>query len=233
MAFVTHILPERVLSVPKRGAIQFHPSLLPRHRGRSALNWAIVQGETETGLTIFWVDAGIDTGPILLQERVPIDPDDTVNSLYFNRLFQPGVEALVRATRLVAEGSALRIAQDEAQATYEPPMDRERAVIDWELPARDVYNLIRGCNRQPGAWSTLRGQEVTLLDCQLVEDGVAWVPGQVEAVADGAIDIGLRGGLLRVSLLRTAAIPKLTPAEAAVQLALQPGDRFRAPPVVA
>src|SRR5512141_2346815 len=123
MAFVTHILPERVLDLPPHGTIQYHPSLLPRHRGISAMHWAIRQGNERTGLTIFWVDKGIDTGPVLLQREAAIDPDDTVGSLYFDKLFQPGVEALVESVRLVREGAAPRIAQDEALATYEPPAD--------------------------------------------------------------------------------------------------------------
>ena len=96
MAYVTDILPGSILNYPKLGTIQYHPSLLPKHRGGSAINWAIINGETKTGITIFWPDEGIDTGPILLEREVEISPDDTVGSLYFNELFPLGIEALVK-----------------------------------------------------------------------------------------------------------------------------------------
>ena len=117
LAFVTDIIPQRVLDLPRLGSIQYHPSLLPKHRGGSAINWAVINGETKTGLTIFWPDKGIDTGPILLQKEVEIGPDDTVGSLYFNKLFPLGVEALAESVQLVREGKAPRIAQDEAEAS--------------------------------------------------------------------------------------------------------------------
>src|SRR4030043_1367661 len=123
LAFVTDIIPEKLLSVPSLGTICYHPSILPRHRGASAINWAIIQGDTRTGLTIFWVDKGIDTGPILLQKEVEIGPEETTGSLYFNKLFSMGIEAIVEAVDLIKKGKAPRIPQDESQATYEPPCD--------------------------------------------------------------------------------------------------------------
>ena len=101
LAFVTDILPESILNFPEFGSIQYHPSLLPKHRGGSAINWAVINGETKTGITIFWPDKGIDTGPILLQKEVEISPDDTVGSLYFNKLFPMGIDAIVESVDLV------------------------------------------------------------------------------------------------------------------------------------
>ena len=134
MAFVTLIVPAEFLSIPTHGTIQYHPSLLPRHRGRSAINWPIIAGETETGLSVFWPDGGIDTGDILLQKTTPIAPDDTLGSVYFERLFPMGVEALLEAVDLVAAGTAPRIPQDESLATYEGPCERANARIDWGKP---------------------------------------------------------------------------------------------------
>src|SRR3989304_630361 len=131
MAFVTSILPEFIINYPKFGTIQYHPSLLPRHRGGSAINWAIINGETKTGLTIFWPDKGIDTGPILLQKEVEILPDDTVGSLYFDKLFPLGVEALAQAIELVKVGKAPRIPQAEDQASYEGLCGEAQAIVDW------------------------------------------------------------------------------------------------------
>ena len=119
MAFVTKIVPPSFLEVPKHGTIQYHPSLLPRHRGPSSINWPIIQGETRTGLTIFWPDDGLDTGPVLLQKTVEIGPDDTLGTVYFEKLFPLGVSAMVEAVDLVKAGKAPRNQQDHSQATYE------------------------------------------------------------------------------------------------------------------
>ena len=141
LAFVTDIVPGRVLALPRLGSICYHPSILPRHRGASAINWAVIEGDTRTGLTIFWVDEGIDTGDILVQKEVDIGPDETTGAVYFNKLYPLGVEALVEAVDLVAAGKAPRIPQDHARATYEPPCDEKVAGINWEQPGRVVYNF--------------------------------------------------------------------------------------------
>ncbi|HEY8491189.1 MAG TPA: methionyl-tRNA formyltransferase [Dehalococcoidia bacterium] len=227
MAFVTDILPERVLALPRLGTIQYHPSLLPRHRGGSAINWAIIQGETRTGLTIFWPDRGIDTGPILLQKEVEIDPDDTVGSLYFNKLFPRGVEAMLEAVALVKAGTAPRIPQDESQATYEPLCRDEESVIDWSRPAREVYNLIRGCNPQPGATARLDGAPLKIFDCALqpeAADGAA--PGTVLAVTDQGVTVALDGGTLLVKRVQPPGSPKVSAADFARAAGLAPGRRL-------
>jgi len=227
MAFVNHILPERVLEAPPLGTIQYHPSLLPRHRGRSAINWAIIQGDDVTGITVFWVDRGIDTGPILLQAEVPIGADDTVGSLYFDRLFPLGVDAMAEAVRLVRAGEAPRIVQDESRATYEPPADETTSAIDWSRPAREVYNLVRGANPQPGAHAMLNGTHVKLFDARIsTGTAAAMQPGTVLAVGD-AIDIALNGGVLHVMRLQPAGGKKVSAPEFAASHAVTPGVRFK------
>jgi methionyl-tRNA formyltransferase len=226
MAFVTHILPERVLTLPQLGTIQYHPSLLPRHRGRSAINWAIMQGDEMTGLTIFWVDEGIDTGPILLQKETPIGPDDTVGSLYFDRLFPMGVEAMVEAVRLVREGKAPRIVQDESQATYDAPADDSTCAIEWSKPARDVYNLVRGSNPQPGAHAQLRGEMVRIFDARMTLDGGASAPGTVLAATGESIAIALAGGVLHAKRLQAAGGKKLPAGDFAAAAGVAVGDLF-------
>ncbi|MFQ5878975.1 MAG: methionyl-tRNA formyltransferase [Dehalococcoidia bacterium] len=230
MAFVTVIIPEEVLNRPRLGTIQYHPSLLPRHRGGSAINWAIINGETKTGLTIFWPDAGIDTGPILLQKEVAIDPDDTVGSLYFNQLFSLGVEATVEAVRLVREGKAPRIPQDEAQATYEPLCREEQAHIDWQRPPRHVYNLIRGTNPQPGAWSLLRGQKLKIFDVAFRPSPVVGGPGEVVDVGEDGVAVALEGASLLVKRVQPEGSSKTAASEYAAQVALRPGERFEGQP---
>ena len=241
MAFVTHILPERVLTLPRLGTIQYHPSLLPRHRGRSAINWAIRDGDATTGLTIFWVDGGIDTGPILLQRDVPIAADATVGSLYFDGLFTLGVEALVEAVRLVRDGSAPRVAQDESLATYDAPADDGNSAIDWMQPAQRVYDLIRGSNPAPGAHAMLYATQVRLFDARLtlLDDPMATGgtiatehgefpagPGSILASAPDRIDIALLGGVLHAQRLQRTGGKKVPAGEFAVEVGVVVGDSF-------
>ncbi len=225
MAFVTHILPQRVLDLPALGTVQYHPSLLPRHRGISAMHWAIRAGETKTGLTIFWVDAGIDTGPILLQREAAIEPDETVGSLYFDKLFTAGVGSLVEAVRLVREGRAPKIAQDDAQATYEPPADDANSGIAWELAARRVYDLIRGSNPSPGAHAMLGGARVRFFDAGFSSDRDPAPPGTVRAIGE-SIDVALAGGVLHARRLSLDGGKKLGAAEFAEAAGIAVGARF-------
>ena len=227
MAFVTEILPAEALSAPERGTIQYHPSLLPLHRGSSAMNWPIIFGRTETGLTVFWPDEGVDTGPVLLQKRCEITPDDTLGSLYFERLFPMGVDAMAEAVALVAAGEAPRIEQDHARSTYEPPCGEEHARIRWHEPAARVYDLIRGCNPQPGAWTMRRGERLGVFDCRLSPEDAPGMPGAVLRVGEDGIDVRLNGGVLRVQRVQPQGARKVNAGEWAAEAGLKAGARFR------
>jgi methionyl-tRNA formyltransferase len=227
MAFVTHILPEAVIHSPKHGTIEYHPSLLPRHRGRSAMHWAIRMGDTTTGLTVFWVDEGIDTGSILLQKGVEIAPDDTVGSLYFDKLYPMGIEALVEAVRMVREGNAPAIPQDEALATYEHPAEDENSGIDWSASAQQVYDLVRGSNPQPGAHAQHNGRRVRFWDSRLTLNTLSNAPGTILSIGE-TIDVELSGGVLHVKRLSVEGGKKLAAAEFAEVTALRAGEKFTA-----
>jgi methionyl-tRNA formyltransferase len=125
LAFVTDIVPPRVFNAPKQGSICYHPSILPKYRGASAINWAVINGETETGFTIFWVDEGIDTGDILLQKKVEIGPDETTGALYFDKLFPLGVKGVLDAVALVAQGKVRALYFYEASCEYGPCVSHE------------------------------------------------------------------------------------------------------------
>jgi len=216
LAFVTLIVPERVLYAPRFKAICFHPSLLPRHRGASAINWAIIQGYGETGTTWFWPDQGIDTGPILIQKRVPIGENDTIGGLYFNRLFPLGVESLFEALDLIKTGKAPAIAQDESLATYEPPCRDEHARVDYNKHAREVHNLIRGCDPQPGAFALYEGKRVRLYDAVLEPGLSSGALGEIVSIGADGMRIGLEGATLLVKRARVEPSPKkVAPAELA------------------
>lgn len=226
MAFVTDIVPQRILDYPRLGTIQYHPSLLPKHRGGSAINWAVINGETKTGLSIFWPDKGIDTGPILLQKEVEIAPDDTTASLYFGKLFPLGVEALVEAVEMVRLGTAPRIVQDESQATYEPLCTESLTAIDWSRPASQVYNLIRGANPQPGAVTTWRGEKLKIFDGLLLEQGRPAEPGEVLEINREGILVAGDGGAILVKRVRLGKGEKVAAPEFAAAVGLQAGDRL-------
>jgi len=226
MAFVTDIIPERFFDVPTHGTINYHPSLLPRHRGASAINWAVIMGDSKTGLNIFWPDGGIDTGPILLQKEIAISPDDTTGSLYFNHLFPMGVDAILESIDLIKAGNAPKILQGEVGATYEPPCDDKVAGIDWNKPADELYNLVRGCDPQPGAFAVLRGEKVRFYGAKRIEETVADAPGTLLDVGDKGIHIALLGGILIVGKVRPVKGGKMAAAEFAAEKGLKAGDTF-------
>ena len=169
MAYVLLFVPEEALNVPKYGSIQYHPSLLPWHKGPSSINWPIIMGKKKTGLSIFWPDNGLDTGPILLQKEVEIGPDDTLGSVYFDSLYPMGVDAMLESIELVRAGNAPREVQDPEAGSYEGWCRKETAEVDWNGTTDEVYNLIRGANPQPGAWTTFDGNEVKLFDSRKAE----------------------------------------------------------------
>ncbi len=225
MAYVTDILPESILNYPKFGTIQYHPSLLPKHRGGSAINWAIINGETKTGITIFWPDKGIDTGPILLQKEIEISPDDTVGSLYFNKLFPLGIEALVESGELIEKGIAPRLPQDESQATYEGLCTEKDAVINWFKPATKVHNLIRGTNPQPGAITYFQGKRFKVFDSELLPGGEGSLGEIVSATEQGFVVAAINGAIL-IKRVQVEGSPKIGAPEFVEQVRLRVGDRL-------
>jgi len=226
LAFVTDIIPEALLDIPPLGTICYHPSLLPRHRGASGINWAVIQGDTRTGLTILWVDEGIDTGPILLQKEIDVTPEDTTGSLYFNSLFPLGIEAIAEAVDLIKSGKAPKIAQDDSLATYEPPCGDTVAVVDWSKSASDLYNLVRGCDPQPGAYSTIRGEKVRFYKALFIETTEETSPGQVIGIGAGEVVVALNGGTLKIGKMKGEKGAKLAADEFAKEMELKVGMRF-------
>jgi len=238
LAFVTDIVPSRVFNAPKLGSICYHPSILPKYRGASAINWAVINGETESGFTIFWVDKGIDTGDILLQKKVEIGPDETTGAVYFDKLFPLGVQGVLDAVALVAQGNPPRIPQDHSQATYDPPCDEKVAGLDWSKPARQVYNFIRGCDPQPGATTTFRGEKVKFYGAKpptsfpgaenLRPLPPPRPPGEILRVHEMGIQVAVNGGALFISRFRTKELGKVKAPDFIAARQPQVGERFGA-----
>ncbi len=222
MAYVVILVPESILDAPTHGTIQYHPSLLPRHRGPSSINWPIIQGETRTGLSIFWPDKGLDTGPVLLQKEIAIGPDDTLGNIYFDHLFPMGVAAMIEAVDLVKAGAAPKIAQDETQATYEGWCRKEDVAIDWSRPAAEVHNLIRGADPQPGAWTTWNGKMLQIYDCVRLAaaDGA---PGEVTEATTEWLVVAARGGAIHVKRVRPEGDQKMSAGDFIAAGEVKPG----------
>lgn len=223
LAYVTAILPPEIVDLPPRRSLCFHPSLLPRFRGGSALAWQIILGERESGVTVFQPDAGVDTGPIVVQKGgVEIEDTDTAGSLYFRKLYPLGVEAMAEAVGQVADGTARYAPQDEARATFQGLVGEAEARLDWKRPAAELDRLARGCDPQPGAWARRGGEVVRLFDVRLARGSAAEPPGSLLGLQEGRLLLAAEGGRLSVGRLRVGDGAKLPPAEAGIS----PGERL-------
>jgi methionyl-tRNA formyltransferase len=217
MAYVLQFAPQEFVNIPKHGTIQYHPSLLPRHRGPSSINWPMIQGAAKTGLTIFRPTDGLDEGPVILQKTCDIGPDETLGDLYFNKLFPTGVKAMLEAADLVVAGKHKEAAQEESLATYEGWCRTAEAKIDWAKPVDHVYNLIRGCNPAPGAWTTLAGKKVQIFDSRehvfrRFADVVGKM-GEVSDVTEASFKVTAQGGRIEVLRARGEDGKKLSGGE--------------------
>jgi methionyl-tRNA formyltransferase len=227
MAYVLLFIPQPVLDAPKYGTFQYHPSLLPAHRGPSSINWPIAMGKTQTGLTIFWPDEGLDEGPILLQKSVPIGPDETLGDVYFKKLFPLGVDAMLESLDLVKAGVKLKHKQNLADGSYESWFKKDIAEVDWSKPAADVYNTIRAANPAPGAWSMIKGVKLDIYDAARV--GLTGTPGSIVAMTSEGFTVAASGGAIHVKRVKAPDGKKIAAAEYATAAGLKVGDSFDAP----
>jgi methionyl-tRNA formyltransferase len=216
MPFTTAILPPEIVDAPRLGSLCFHPSIVPAYRGGNALAWQIIEGETESGVSVFQVDAGVDTGPLVVQKRgVAIEPTDNTVSLYYDRLYPLGVDAMAEAVAAVADGTAKRTPQPEAGASFQGLVDDTVARIDWSKPGEVIDRLVRGCDPAPGAWARLGDASVRLFGGRFEAGAVQAEPGSVVDVdADGRLRIATHGGVLSVEKLRVGDAPKQKASEA-------------------
>ncbi len=232
MAYVPQFAPQDFVRIPKHGTIQFHPSLLPRYRGPSSINWPIIRGDTETGLTIFRPTDGLDEGPVILQKTTPIGPDDTLGSVYFDRLFPMGIQAMLEAADLVAAGRHRESQQDESRASYEGWCRKAEAKINWANHVDFVYDLIRGCNPAPGAWSTLDGVSLEIFDARKVPvrtfHAVQGKIGEVVAVTDQSFSITAQGGRIEVMRAKLGDGKKVSAGELLTSGVLRAGQMLGA-----
>ena len=223
MPYTTVILPSEIVDAPAAGSLCFHPSLLPRFRGGAAIPWQIILGERETGVTVFQPDAGVDTGPIVVQRGgVPIDDADNAASLYFQKLYPLGVEAVAEAVDLVDRGAARPRAQDESRATFQSLVDDAVAAIDFGRSAVELDRLVRGCDPQPGAHARLHGAPIRLYDGRFVAGEPGAPPGTLVRVGPEDVVVAGRGGALRIGRVKLGDGKKVAPGETPLRV----GDRL-------
>jgi methionyl-tRNA formyltransferase len=227
MAYVLQFAPDTFTHIPKFGTIQYHPSLLPKYRGPSSINWPIIRGDTRTGLTIFRPNEGLDEGPVVLQKDCEIGPDETLGDVYFNKLFPMGVQAMLEAADLVAAGRHTERVQDESLASYEGWCRDAEARIHWAHHVDFIYNLVRGCNPAPGAWTTLGGQKVQIFDARKHVfrkfADVSGKIGEISAVTETSFRVTAQGGAIEVLRARGADGKKVSGGDFARQNGLSAG----------
>jgi methionyl-tRNA formyltransferase len=227
LAYVLQFVPQDFATIPQHGTLQYHPSLLPRYRGPSSINWPLILGDTRTGLTIFRPTDGLDEGPIVLQKETPIGPDDTVTKVYFERLFPMGVAALIEASELVVAGKAQITPQDESLASYEGWCRDEESHINWHTHVDQIYNLIRGCNPAPGAWTLYAGRKLQLFDAAKhaarTFSQVKGSIGSIAAIGEKSFSVAAQGGQIEVFRVRYGGGKKIPAAEFCSAVALEVG----------
>jgi methionyl-tRNA formyltransferase len=221
MAFVLQFAPQAFVSIPKHGTIQYHPSLLPKYRGPSSINWPIVRGERETGLSIFRPTDGLDEGAVILQKKTPIGENDTLGTVYFDRLFPMGVQAMLEAADLVLAGKHRETVQDESQASYEGWFREAEARIHWHNHVDAIHDLIRGADPAPGAWTTLGGQKLQVYDSRKERartfGAVRGKIGEILGVDGGRLVVAAQGGRIHAGKVKLGDGKKVAAAEAGIQ----------------
>ena len=227
MAFVLQFAPQEFVKIPKKGTIQYHPSLLPKYRGPSSINWPIIRGDARTGLSIFRPTDGLDEGPVILQKETPIGPDDTLGSVYFDRLFPMGIAAMLEAADAVMAGKHRETVQDESQASYEGWCRAAEAKINWANHVDFVYNLIRGCNPAPGAWTTLNGKKLQIFDARKhafrTFGAVKGKVGEISEIGAASFFVTAQGGRIEVLKAKHEDGKKLSAADFVSQNHIAPG----------
>jgi methionyl-tRNA formyltransferase len=217
------ILPAAVLAVPARGCLNIHASLLPRWRGAAPIQRALLAGDRETGISIMQMDAGLDTGPVLVQAAIPIGPEDTAQTLH-DRLAGLGARLIVNAL----EAPSAPVPQDDSKATYAPKLDRNEARLDWTEEAANIDRNVRAFNPTPGAWTTFCGSPLKIWRTSIGE-GVNAAPGTVCSTSGGAITVAAGGGTsVKLLELQRAGAKRLAAAAFVAGSSLAPGARLGA-----
>ncbi len=204
------ILPKELLALPKYGCVNIHASLLPAYRGAAPINWAIINGETRTGITIMQMDEGMDTGAVLAQEGIPIDPRDTAGTLT-EKLSELGSWLIVDSLPRIEAGGLPAVPQDPVKATMAPLLRKEDGLIDWGMTAGGIHNRVRGLSPWPGAYGFLDGKLIKVLETEVAEG--AGEPGALHEQGRDVLTAGTGKGMLRIVRLQPEGKKPMSAAE--------------------
>ena len=221
------ILPRAVLDAVPRGCINVHGSLLPKYRGAAPVQWAVIDGERETGVSIMQLDEGMDTGPVYLEHKTPIDPDETSGEL-MHRLAPIGADALIEALALIGEGRAVAVPQDHARATHARMLTKADGAIDFAQPVAAVASRIRGVDPWPGAQAVLREQTVKLFRAHATA-GTDAAPGTVVAVDKDGAHVAGQGGVVTIREIQLPGRKRMAAQQLANGRMLAVGDVLTQP----
>ena len=219
------ILPPAILGMPSRGCINVHGSLLPKFRGAGPIQWAIITGETETGITTMLMDEGMDTGPMLLQEKIPIQADDTAGSLSV-RLADVGGRLLIETIRRLKSGILTPAPQDHTQATLAPMLKKEDGIIDWTTTAVEIERRIRGMSPWPGAFTFAGEERWTIWRAAVTELPSESPPGQVVSATKEGIAVATGQGSFLITELQPANSRRMATAQYLAGHKISPGMRL-------
>ena len=218
-----HLLRESVLKMPKRGCINVHASLLPRHRGPAPIQWAVINGDTETGVTTMLMDKGLDTGDMLMAAREPIGRSDTAGSLH-DRLAQRGADLLVRTLAAFADGTIRRTPQDHSAATYAPLLKKADGLIDWKKPAAKIEPFIRGMSPWPGAFTFWKNTRLKIYRSEIEASADDALPGTVLNSRPNRLIVSTGDGALSILELQSASGSRLPVSEFLRGFRITPGE---------
>lgn len=222
-----YVFTREVIDSFTHGVVNYHCSLLPKNGGQYPIHWQIYKGEPEIGITIHYCDEGIDTGDLILQETVPLGPDDTFKSIYFGQVLQKSIDLLAKAVRLIREGKAPRIPQDLSQSTYNHPFSEKEATINWGDPAQKIYNTIRACDAWPGARTVFRGEMLKIWQAKKIATLVPGaLPGMITEVRDNGILVAGVDGSILVERVQLGNGPKLMVKDFLASESVKAGERL-------
>lgn len=223
------ILPPAILALPPRGCINVHGSLLPKYRGAGPIQWAVIRGEQQTGITTMFMAEGMDTGDMLLQETVEIRADDTAGTLA-PRLAEVGGRLLVETLRRLEAGTLTPQPQDDAQATMAPLLKKEDGVVDWTLPAAEIANRVRGLSPWPGAYTYVNGERWVLWHVAVGEEVSGAAPGTVTKVSKDRVEVATGEGTIQLIDIQPSNSRRMTMAQYLAGHRLAEGLKLQAIP---
>jgi len=221
------ILPTSLISIPKLGSINLHGSLLPAYRGAAPIQWALINGDEETGLSTFFIAPKVDTGAVICQDRLPMRPSDNYGTLS-ERMGILGSILLVETINLIENGAATAIKQNDNQATLAPKITKDMTIIDWSRPARELHNLVRGLTPTPGAATIIKGKRIKIKETRVDNDdnGSNYSPGEITTIKKSIVTVQTGKGHLLIHSVQLEGKKTMDIGSFMNGFALNIGDRF-------